>query len=203
MDATTEAAPKVARGALRFQATPVRGAWLVEGVRRGDERGHFSRQFCAEEFAAQGMESRFTQANHSLSRGRHTLRGMHYQLPPAAEVKLVRCTAGALLDVVLDLRPDSPSFGRWFGAELTAENGCMMYVPRGCAHGFLTLADDTEAFYLVSDAYAPKQERGVRFDDPRFAIAWPAAPAEVSAKDAAWPDFDPGFHGTEQMRGLV
>jgi dTDP-4-dehydrorhamnose 3,5-epimerase len=189
--------------ALGFQPTPVHGAWVVEGRRRGDERGFFSRMFCAADFASLGLESRFAQVNTSLSRRRHTLRGMHYQLPPAAEVKLVRCTAGALFDVVADLRPDSPSFGKWFGTELTPGNGRMLYVPRGCAHGFLTLAEDTEALYLVSDAYAPEQERGLRFDDPAFGIGWPAAPEEVSAKDRGWPDFDAAFHGTERMRHLV
>lgn len=196
------AAPAPAR-ALRFEETPVHGAWLVEGVRRGDDRGFFARVFCEAEFAAHDLETRFAQANTSLSRRRHTLRGMHYQLPPSAEVKLVRCTSGALFDVVLDLRPDSPSFARWFGAELSAENGRMLYVPRGCAHGFLTLQDDTEALYLVSDAYAPQQERGLRFDDPRFAIEWPALPEDVSEKDRAWPDFDAAFHGTERLRRLV
>jgi dTDP-4-dehydrorhamnose 3,5-epimerase len=196
-------APAIPAGALRFHATPVHGAWLIEGVRRGDDRGHFARMFCATEFGGQGLETQFAQVNTSLSRQRHTLRGMHYQLPPSAEVKLVRCTAGSLFDVVLDLRPDSPSFARWFGAELTAANGRMLYVPRGCAHGFLTLEDDTAALYLVSDAYAPEQERGLRFDDPRFAIDWPAEPAEVSAKDRAWPDFDPVFHATERLRWLV
>jgi dTDP-4-dehydrorhamnose 3,5-epimerase len=209
MDGSTEA--RIARpdssvsasGALRFEPTAVHGAWLIEGTRRGDDRGFFARAFCAEDFAAHGLEARFAQVNTSLSVRRHTLRGMHYQLPPAAEVKLVRCTRGALFDVVADLRPDSPTFGRWFGAELTADNRRMLYVPRGCAHGFLTLEEETEAFYLVSDGYAPKQERGLRFDDAFLGIAWPAAPAELSAKDAAWPEFDAGFHGTEQMRGLA
>jgi dTDP-4-dehydrorhamnose 3,5-epimerase len=190
-------------GALRFEPTSVRGAFLVEGIRRGDERGFFARMFCAAEFGAMGLETRFDQANTSLSRRRHTLRGMHYQLPPAAEVKLVRCTRGALFDVVADIRPDSPSFGRWFGAELTAENRRMLYIPRGCAHGFLTLTEDTEALYMVSDAYAPNLERGLRFDDRRLGIAWPAEPAEISAKDRDWPAFDPGFHGIEALRGLV
>jgi dTDP-4-dehydrorhamnose 3,5-epimerase len=200
--ATVAEAPKVS-GALRFEPTPIAGAWLIEGVRREDSRGFFARVFCADDFAAMGLESRFAQVNNSLSRHRHTLRGMHYQLPPAAEVKVVRCTAGALFDAIIDLRPDSPSFGRWFGAELTAENRRMLYVPRGCAHGFLTLEPDTEALYLVSDGYAPKQERGLRFNDPRFAIEWPAQPADVSDKDARWPDFDPEFHRVAQMRGLL
>jgi dTDP-4-dehydrorhamnose 3,5-epimerase len=190
-------------GALRFQPTPVHGAWLVEGVRREDDRGFFARLFCETEFAARGLETRFTQMNTSLSRRCHTLRGMHYQLPPAAEVKLVRCTAGALFDVVLDLRPDSPSFARWFGAELSAENRRMLYLPRGCAHGFLTLRDETETLYLMSDTHAPGLERGLRFDDPRFAIAWPATPVDISARDLAWPAFDPAYHGTERLRGLL
>lgn len=190
-------------GALAFRPTSVAGAWLIEGARRGDARGHFARMFCAADFAAMGLEDRFAQVNTSLSRHRHTLRGLHYQLPPAAEVKLVRCTAGALFDVVADLRPDSPSYGSWFGAELSAANGAMLYVPRGCAHGFLTLADDTEALYLVSDAYAPDAERGLRFDDPWLGIAWPAAPAEVSDKDRRWPSFDPAFHDVERLRRLA
>ena len=190
-------------GALRFTPTAVHGAVLVEGVRRGDDRDFFARLFCAEDFAAAGLEGRFAQVNASLSTRRHTLRGLHYQLPPAAEAKLVRCIRGSLFDVVADLRPDSPTYGRWFGAELSAENRRMLYVPRGCAHGFLTLEDETEALYLVSDAYAPQQERGLRFDDPFLAIAWPAPPAELSAKDAGWPAFDPEFHGVERMRGLA
>ncbi len=197
------ARPAAPAGSIRFEPTPIHGCWLVEPLRRGDERGFFSRLFCADEFAAQGLESQFPQINNSLTTRRHTLRGMHYQLPPSAEVKVVRCIGGALYDVVADLRPDSPSFGQWFGAELTAENRRMMYVPRGCAHGFLTLVENTEALYLVSARYAPQQERGLRYDDPRFGIVWPAAPAELSAKDAEWPAFDPAFHGIEQMRGLT
>jgi dTDP-4-dehydrorhamnose 3,5-epimerase len=213
MDGTTDrhAAPaqgagpaaKPPAGAIGFEPTPVHGAYVIDPLRRGDDRGFFSRMFCTDEFAEHGLESRFLQVNNSLSRRRGTLRGMHYQLPPAGEVKLVRCTAGRLFDVVADLRPDSPSFGKWFGVELTAENRRMLYVPRGCAHGFLTLEDDTEALYLVSDRYAPAEERGLRFDDPFFGIAWPAEPVEVSAKDRNWPAFDHGFHGTERMRGLV
>lgn len=188
---------------MQFHSTPVQGATLIELERRGDDRGFFARFFCEREFAAAGLKSHFVQINTSLTAKRGTLRGMHYQLPPSAEVKVVRCLRGALFDVVLDLRPDSPSFGRWFGAELNAENRTMMYVPEGCAHGFVTLQDDTEALYLVSAFYGPEEERGVRFDDPRFAIAWPEPPVEVSAKDRAWPDFDAAFHGTERMRGLL
>jgi dTDP-4-dehydrorhamnose 3,5-epimerase len=186
-----------------FHETPVHGARLVELERRGDERGFFARLYCEQEFAAAGLPFRIVQANVSLNAEARTLRGMHYQLPPAAEQKLVRCLRGALWDVVLDLRPDSPSFGRWFGAELNAENRLMMYVPRGCAHGFVTLRDDVELLYMMGAAYAPGQERGVRWNDPRFAIGWPVQPRETSPKDAVWPSFDPAWHGTDLLRGLI
>ena len=199
----TIAPPQPQAGAIRFQPTPVAGCFIVDPIRRGDGRGFFARAFCAAEFAAAGIESRFVQANNSLTRKPFTLRGLHYQLPPVAEVKLVRCLAGALFDVVADLRPDSPSHGQWFGAMLTAENRQVMLVPRVCAHGFLTVAPDTEALYLVSAPYAPAQERGLRWDDPFLSIEWPEEPAELSAKDAGWPAFDAGFHGTDQMRGLL
>jgi dTDP-4-dehydrorhamnose 3,5-epimerase len=174
---------------MRFHATPLPGCYTVELEKRGDARGFFARLFCAEEFARQGLEPRFVQANTSLSAQRGTLRGMHYQIAPAAEAKLVRCLSGALYDVVLDLRRDSPTHGRWFAAGLDAANRLMMYVPPGCAHGFLTLEPQTEVLYLVSAFYAPEHERGVRYDDPRFGIEWPFAPVEISAKDRSWPDF--------------
>ncbi|OLN24914.1 dTDP-4-dehydrorhamnose 3,5-epimerase [Desulfovibrio sp. DV] len=186
-----------------FRETPVAGARLIDLEKRGDDRGFFARVFCRKEMANQGLVSDILQINTSLSVQKGTLRGMHYQLAPSAEVKIVRCIRGALFDVVLDLRPDSPSFCRWFGAELSAENRTMMYVPKGCAHGFLTLEENTEAFYLVDSAYAPDLERGVRYDDLQFGIVWPAAPAEVSQKDRSWPDFDPAWHGVEQLRGLT
>lgn len=188
---------------MKFHPTPLTGAFLVDLEKRGDERGFFARMFCTREFAEAGLPIEVVQLNNSLTGRAGTLRGFHYQLAPAAEVKLVRCVHGALYDVILDLRPDSPSYGRWFGAELSAENRSMMYVPRGCAHAFLTLADDTEAIYLVSEAYSPENERGVRFDDPRFAVDWPMAPVEMSAKDRGWPDFDPDFHHVERLRGLL
>lgn len=187
---------------MKFEPTEVAGAFLIRLEKREDDRGFFARLFCEDEFSAQGLETSFVQINTSLSKIKGTLRGLHYQLPPAAEVKLIRCLAGALYDVVLDLRPDSKTFGKWFGAELTAENRTMMYVPRGCAHGFLTLRPDTEAFYLVSDRYAPSAERGVGYSDKKFAVEWPAAPVEISEKDKAWPAFDPAYHGVEVMRGL-
>jgi dTDP-4-dehydrorhamnose 3,5-epimerase len=179
---------------MRFTPTPLGGAYVIDLDLRGDARGFFARAFCEREFAEVGLETRFVQMNNSLSAQRGTLRGMHYQLAPAAEVKLVRCIKGALWDAIIDLRPGSASFGRWFGAELSADNRRMLYAPRGFAHGFVTLADDTEAFYLVSDFYAPERERGVRWNDPRFAIDWPLAPSVISDKDRDRPDFDPAIN---------
>lgn len=177
-----------------FTETPIRGAYLIDLEKRGDDRGFFARAFCENEFGAHGLVTRFVQVNNSLSAQRGTLRGMHYQLGPKAETKLVRCIKGALWDVILDLRPDSPTFGRSFGAALTAENRRMMYVPKGFAHGFVTTADDTEAFYFADEFYAPDRERGVRFDDPKFRIEWPIAPVVISDKDRSHRDFDPAWH---------
>ena len=188
---------------MKFHDTPVAGAHLIELERRGDDRGFFARAFCRNEFAAAGLETQFVQMNNSLSAKSGTLRGLHYQLPPSAEVKVVRCIKGALFDAIVDLRPDSPTYEKWFGAELNDDNRLMMYVPRGCAHAILTLRDDTEALYMVSAFYGPNDERGVRFDDPRFGVEWPIAPVEVSPKDRTWPDFDPEFHGTARMAGLL
>jgi dTDP-4-dehydrorhamnose 3,5-epimerase len=188
---------------MKFDPTPLIGVYLVELERRGDDRGFFARFFCEREFSEAGLQSRFVQINNSLSAKAGTLRGLHYQLPPAAETKIVRCLKGALYDVVLDLRPDSPSFGRWFGAELNEDNRRMMYVPKGCAHGFVTLCDNVEALYLVDAFYHPDSERGVRYNDPRFNVAWPIQPVEISDKDRNWGDFDPERHGVDAMRGLV
>jgi dTDP-4-dehydrorhamnose 3,5-epimerase len=179
---------------MKYTPSPLNGACLIDLEKRGDDRGFFARVFCEKEFAAQGLETRFVQANTSLSAQRGTLRGMHYQISPSAEVKIVRCVRGRVFDVILDLRPSSATFGQWFGAELTADNHTMMYVPRGFAHGFITLSNDAELFYLVSAFYAPQDERGVRYNDPRFSIKWPLPPAEMSEKDRSWPDFDPAWH---------
>jgi dTDP-4-dehydrorhamnose 3,5-epimerase len=187
---------------MRFEPTPLQDAYLIDLEKRGDARGFFARLFCETEFGAAGLATRFVQANNSLSAKRGTLRGLHYQLPPAGEVKVVRCVRGSLWDAIVDLRADSPTFKQWFGAELSAENRRMMYVPRGFAHAILTLADDTEALYLVSHAYAPEAERGVRWNDPAIGVEWPVTPIEISPKDAAWPDLDAAFHGFEQMRGV-
>jgi dTDP-4-dehydrorhamnose 3,5-epimerase len=186
---------------MKFLNTPLAGAYTIELEKRGDDRGFFARFFCENEFAAAGLETRFVQINTSCSAKKGTLRGMHYQLPPAAEVKVVRCLRGELYDVIVDLRAGSPSFGQWFGAKLTAENRTMMYVPRGFGHGFITLTDDVEALYLVSAFYSPENERGLRWNDPAIAIEWPIEPAEISEKDGRWLDLDPAFHGFELMRG--
>jgi dTDP-4-dehydrorhamnose 3,5-epimerase len=179
---------------MRFTPTSLSGGYLIDLDKREDERGFFARFFCEREFGEAGLETRFVQINNSLSRDRGTLRGMHYQLDPSSEVKVVRALRGALWDAILDLRPQSPTFGRSFGAELTAENRRMMYVPRGFAHGFLTLEPDTEALYLVSAYYDPGRERGVRWNDPLFAISWPEEPLVISDKDAHQRDFDPAWH---------
>ena len=177
-----------------FEETPVTGAYVIDLEKIGDERGFFARVFCDEEFAQRGLTPHLVQCNNSLSARRGTLRGMHYQLAPKAETKLVRCIRGELFDVVLDLRADSRTFGRSFGTALSADNRRMMYVPKGCAHGFITLADATEALYFVDEFYAPGQERGVRWNDPRFAIEWPMEPVVLSDKDANWRLFDPAYH---------
>jgi dTDP-4-dehydrorhamnose 3,5-epimerase len=177
-----------------FRDTPLDGMKLIELDPRGDERGFFARTFCSDEFAAAGLPTRFVQQNLSFSRDRGTLRGLHYQLAPAAEAKLVRCTRGALWDVGLDLRPGSASFGRWHGVELSEDNRLALLVPEGFAHGFVTLSDSCEIAYLVTAPYTPSLERGVRWDDPRFAIEWPLEPALVSDRDRNHPDFDPGWH---------
>lgn len=182
------------RGRMIFHDIGIAGARLVQPEPRGDARGCFARVFCAEEFRAEGLECTFLQVNQALSHAAFTLRGLHYQAMPAGEAKLVRCTAGAAFDVMVDLRPASPSFARWFGAELTSANGSMLFVPRGCAHGYMTLVPETELLYFASHPYAPAQERIVRWDDPRFAVAWPRPPAAISDKDRTAPDYDPAHH---------
>jgi dTDP-4-dehydrorhamnose 3,5-epimerase len=172
-----------------FTPTRLAGLWLVEIEPRVDERGHFARTWCAREFAEHGLDTRLAQASVSFNRRRGTLRGMHFQHPPHAEVKLVRCTRGALWDVAIDLRPDSPTYCGWQGFELTAENAAALYIPEGFAHGFQTLADDTEVFYQMSTFYAPEAAAGVRYDDPAFGIDWPLPVRTIAPRDAAWPDY--------------
>jgi len=185
---------------MKFEPTPLEGAYLIALEPHSDERGSYARAFCEREFAAAGLETRFVQANNAISRKRGTLRGFHYQLPPSAEVKVVRCLRGALYGAIVDLRPDSPTFTQWFGAELNENNRLMMYVPRGFGHAVLTLTGNVEAYYLVSAYYAAQHERGLRHDDPLFDIRWPIEPVEISAKDRSWPAFGPKFHGVEAFR---
>jgi dTDP-4-dehydrorhamnose 3,5-epimerase len=174
-----------------FTATPLAGLYLVASERHEDERGWFARSWCAREFAAQGLDARLAQTSLSFNRHRGTLRGMHYQRPPHAEAKLVRCVRGAIWDVALDLRPDSPTRGRWRGFELSAENGCALYLPEGFAHGFQTLLAESEVLYQISSFYAPEAGAGVRYDDPAFAITWPLPASSISPRDATWPDYQP------------
>lgn len=176
---------------MKFVKTPLQGVHVVELEQREDSRGFLARVFCEREFAAAGLESRFPQINNSGSRRKGTLRGLHFQAPPHAEVKLMRVIRGAIFDVVVDVRRGSPSFGRWFGVRLDDRNRTMLYAPRGFAHGFLSLTDDVEVIYMSSALYAPGAEGGVRFDDPGVGIEWPIAPVEVSDKDRAWPDLSP------------
>jgi dTDP-4-dehydrorhamnose 3,5-epimerase len=172
---------------MKFRELAVRGAYEIEVARISDERGFFARVFCTDELREQGLETTFVQGNCSFNETRGTLRGMHYQREPHSEVKIVSCTAGRVFDVVADLRPDSPSYLTWDGIELTADAHNQMYVPRGCAHGFIALDDRSEVRYLVSSAYAPDAEGGVRFDDPILAIEWPIPPTVVSDRDRALP----------------
>lgn len=185
-----------------FHHIPIAGAWVIEPERRGDARGWFARLYCEREMGEAGIDERFVQINHSASAEAATLRGMHYQLPPAAEAKVVRCVRGALWDALVDLRPDSPSYLQWHGLRLDSDNGLALYVPRGCAHGFITLEANTEALYLSSTFYVPETERGLCWNDPRFGIEWPQAPRTLSDKDAAWPAFDPEWHGVQLLNGL-
>jgi dTDP-4-dehydrorhamnose 3,5-epimerase len=175
---------------MMFTETRLHGVYLLEPRRFEDERGFFAPAFSAKEFAERGLESRFVENNISYSRSRGTLRGMHYQAAPHGQAKLVRCTRGAVYDVAVDLRPDSPTFRQWVGVELTAENRRMLYLPGTCAHGFQTLVDDTEVFYQVSVAYAPESGRGFRWDDPAFRIEWPETEERVLlSRDRNYQDF--------------
>jgi len=172
-----------------FVETPLKGAYVIDPERLADERGFFARTWCRQEFEAHGLDSGLVQCSISFNHKRGTLRGMHYQVAPQAEAKLVRCTAGAIHDVVVDLRRESSTFCGWFAAELSADNHKMLYIPEGFAHGFLTLTDNTEVFYQISEYYVPESARGVRWDDPAFAISWPAYPIVISQRDSSYPDF--------------
>ena len=178
---------------MLFRETPLRGAYLIELQPHRDERGEFARAWCREEFAREGIDIAMVQGNVSINPTRGTLRGMHYQLAPHEEAKLVRCVRGAIYDVIVDIDPTSPSFRRWYGVELTPQSNTMLYVPPTCAHGFQTLHDDSEVNYLVSAPYAPAAARGLRYDDPALAIAWPLPVSRVSAADRSWPLLEGGL----------
>jgi dTDP-4-dehydrorhamnose 3,5-epimerase len=175
-----------------FTESALKGVYLIEPERQEDERGIFARTFCVEEFSVRGLDAAVAQCNVSYNRRRGTLRGLHYQVSPHAEVKLVRCTMGAAFDVVVDIRPGSPTFRQWLGVELSARNRKMLYIPEGLAHGFQTLEDDTELFYQMSKAYVPEAARGIKWDDPAIGIAWPMAPLVVSGRDQNYPKLPVG-----------
>ncbi|HUJ61574.1 MAG TPA: dTDP-4-dehydrorhamnose 3,5-epimerase [Kofleriaceae bacterium] len=176
---------------MRFVEQRLPGVYLIELERRSDERGFFARSFCEDELAAAGLHTRYPQGNVSRNDRKHTLRGMHYQAAPHGEVKIVGCTAGAILDVVVDLRAGSPTRMHWLAVELTPASGAQLYIPAGFAHGFLTLADATEVAYRMGTRYVPELARGFRWNDPLVGIRWPAVPAVISARDASYPDLDP------------
>lgn len=176
---------------MKFTETALPGAWRVDIEPVEDKRGFFARTWCRREFSERGLVAELAQCGMSYNREKGTLRGMHYQIEPHAEAKLIRCTRGIIYDVIVDLRPASAAYCKWQGVELSAENRHMLYVPPGVAHGFLTLADDCEVLYQMSEFHSPAQARGVRWDDPAFDIRWPAAMHVISARDRDYPDFAP------------
>jgi dTDP-4-dehydrorhamnose 3,5-epimerase len=181
---------------MKFSPTKISGVVVIELERRSDERGFFARQWCADELAKAGLDANVSQINTSHSIAKGTLRGVHFQNHPHAEVKIVRCVRGAVFDVAVDLRPASPTFRQWIGLELDAENGRMLYIPKGCGHGFITLSPDTDLVYQASVPYAGSSASGVRYDDPAFAIAWPGKVEVISDQDRSWPLFEVGTAAT-------
>jgi dTDP-4-dehydrorhamnose 3,5-epimerase len=174
---------------MKFAATSLAGSYVITLDRKEDNRGFFARTFCSDEFSAHGLRTHFPQCNYSFSKKKYTLRGFHYQVDGFEEAKLVRCTAGALLDVVIDLRASSITRGQYFSIELSGKNNIALYVPEGFAHSFITLEDNTEASYMVSSKYSPGSERGIRWNDPTFRIPWPTNEPIISDKDSSWPDY--------------
>ncbi len=173
-----------------FTETQLKGAFIIDVELLADQRGAFARTFCAKEFEQHGLKPTVTQCNLSFNHQAGTLRGLHYQVPPAAETKLVRCTKGAIYDVIVDLRPDSPTYRQHIGVELTADNRRALYVPELFAHGYQALTDGAEVVYQVGEFYTPGYERGLRYDDPAFGITWPLPVTVISEKDASWPLFE-------------
>ncbi len=176
---------------MHFETTPVAGVVLITPDRFDDERGFLARTWGLDEFEARGLGTPVVQRNLSYNREPGTLRGMHFQHAPYREVKIVSCLAGSVYDVAVDLRPESPTFGEWFGVELSQDNGAILYVPEGCAHGYLSLAPDSTVEYLVSEYYHPEASGGLRWDDPFCKIQWPREPTVMNARDRTWPDFLP------------
>ena len=174
---------------MQFHPTMLCDVWIVHLEPARDSRGFFARTFCVDEFAAHGLETSYPQHSISFSVGKGTLRGMHYQREPHSEVKLVRCVKGAIWDVIIDIRPDSLTYRKWQGFELSSMSGHQLYIPKGFAHGFQTLSNDVEVNYLISKPYAPQSANGIRYDDPVFGIKWPLAVTEISEKDLHWPNF--------------
>ncbi len=175
---------------MRYHETNLPGVFEIHLERHPDDRGFFARSWCQKEFEAQGLNPRLVQCNISFNFRKGTLRGMHFQAQPYSEAKLVRCTKGAIYDVVLDLRPSSPTYKNWIAAELTSVNRHMLYIPEGCAHGFLTLEGETEVFYQMSESYNAESAHGVRWNDPAFAIRWPAEVEVISPRDGSYPDYE-------------
>lgn len=182
---------------MKFTETPLKGAFVIELEERKDDRGAFARTFCMKEFADHGLKPTVAQCNLSYNYKAGTLRGMHYQIPPAVETKLVRCTRGKIYDIIVDIRPGSPTYLQHFGIELTEDNHKALYVPEMFAHGYQALTDMAEVAYQVGEMYTPGCERGVRFNDPAFKLTWPMAPTVMSDKDKAWPAFDSAKHLAE------
>jgi dTDP-4-dehydrorhamnose 3,5-epimerase len=182
---------------MLIRETSLKGAFLIDLEQRQDTRGFFARTFCAEEFSAHGLKPTIAQCNVAFNYNSGTLRGMHYQVAPATEVKLVRCTHGAIYDVIIDLRPESPTYKLHFGVELTAQNRRALYVPEMFAHGYQTLTDAAEVVYQMSEFYAPDYQRGLPYDDPTFGIEWPLPISEISEKDTSWPLFEPVLDFTQ------
>jgi dTDP-4-dehydrorhamnose 3,5-epimerase len=177
-------------GSMAFTELPLGGAYLVEMLPLVDERGFFARAYCAEEFSARGLGAVLRQCSVSYNNRKSTLRGLHYQAAPHEEHKLVRCTAGAVFDVIVDIRPGSPTYRRWYGLELSAENRRSLFIPPGFAHGFMTLSDHSEIYYMISVQHVSESGRGLRWSDPALAIRWPAQPEVISERDAAYPLLD-------------
>jgi dTDP-4-dehydrorhamnose 3,5-epimerase len=185
---STQRAPVVTSGgSLQVSSTGIEGAVLIDPLRRSDDRGYFARAWCSREFAAHGIKFDPVQANTGFNKLKGTLRGMHLQVTPALEAKLVNCTRGSIFDVVLDVRLQSPTYLQWYGVELSSENRRLLYIPEGCAHGYQTLEDLTDVYYLASQYYTPSAARGLRFDDPAFGIKWPLTPTLISDQDRSWP----------------